>query len=93
MPRPVVIPDADIESIHQQLLWGYTKTKICEAHEISLFQLNKIIERHSLINYLKIPDDELKEILKLIITCEKKTWGFTYVNTMFTNSGMKVPKN
>ena len=90
MPRPKK-RNFDIKLIEKQLLWGNKKNKICENHEgLTLFKLNKIIEENELLMKLDVTDDELKEILCMMITSEKSTWGFDYVNTIFRRWRIQV---
>eukprot|EP01084_Bolivina_argentea_P048679 89660_1 len=83
----------DIVTIAKQLKYT-AKNKIVQSHQgLTLFKLNEIIKEFKLQMHLKVTDEHLLHILSLCITSDKQTWGFNYVNTMFTTNGFHVPKN
>ncbi len=91
--RPPNRQGIDIETLKLQVRWGNKKHKLCQAHNISLYILNKLIVEEKMLHKLHVNDDYLKSILSLMITEDKETWGLTYVDTMFKLQAIYVPKN
>eukprot|EP01084_Bolivina_argentea_P283964 486501_1 len=83
----------DIQTISLQLKYGTFKKKIVQNHKgLSLFKLNEMIKEYKLLRKIKVTDEYLLFILSTFITSDKETWGYNFVNTVFTTNGIHVPK-